>query len=53
MGNQDLKTVRIFVGTKLVSHSTEGSSVAAAVGKLCKLGSYQCLNVVFLALEKD
>ena len=35
-----------------MSHSTEGPGVGAVLGKFCKLGPSQHLDIVFLAFEK-
>ena len=49
--NKDLKTF-FFLGAKRVSHSTEEPGVGAALGKFCKLGPSQRLDIAFLAVEK-
>lgn len=35
-----------------MNDSTERFEVGAALGKCCKCGPSQCLNIAFLALEK-
>lgn len=52
MGNQDLKTVRVFVGTKLVSHLTEGSGVAQPSENFANLDPINASVLSFWRLKK-